>query len=93
MVQVSELSGGSIHAVLANAGLATPTAVTVAVNYFGTVATLEGLRPLLLASTAPRAVAVTSMALLFPPNGDLLTALLAGNEAEAMDRARTLEAG
>ena len=51
-----------MDAVLANAGLATPTAKTVAINYFGTLATLEGLRPLLVDSPAPRAVAVTSMA-------------------------------
>jgi hypothetical protein len=30
-------------------------------NYFGTVATLQGVRPLLARSAAPRAVAVTSM--------------------------------
>ena len=91
--QVSELSDGPIDAVLAIAGLATPTAKTVAVNYFGTVATLEGLRPLLLGSTAPRAVAVTSMASLFPPDDLLLASLLAGNEEAALDRAKVLEAG
>jgi NAD(P)-dependent dehydrogenase (short-subunit alcohol dehydrogenase family) len=91
--EVSALSGGSIDAVIANAGLATPTAKTVAVNYFGTVATLEGLRPLLLKSSAPRAVAVSSMASLFPPDDALLTSLLAGNEKEALARAAVLEAG
>ena len=91
--KVTALSGGSIDAVLAIAGLATPTATTVAVNYFGTVATLEGLRGLLLKSKAPRAVAVTSMASLFPPDDMLLTELLAGNEATAMARAAELEAG
>lgn len=91
--QVSELSGGSIDAVLAVAGLASPTATTVAVNYFGTLATLEGLRPLLVGSAAPRAVAVASMASLFPPDDILLAALLAGNEADALARAAELEAG
>jgi NAD(P)-dependent dehydrogenase (short-subunit alcohol dehydrogenase family) len=91
--QVSELSGGSIDAVLAIAGLATPTAKTAAVNFFGTVATLEGLRPLLLTSSAPRAVAVTSMASLFPPDDALLAALLSGDEEDALVRAQALEAG
>lgn len=91
--KVTALSGGSVDAVLAIAGLATPTAKTAAVNYFGTVATLEGLRPLLLKSAAPRAVAVSSMASLYPPDDALLTALLAGNEKDALARAATLEAG
>jgi len=91
--QVSELSGGAIDAILAIAGLATPTAKTAAVNYFGTVATLQGLRPLLLGSSAPRAVAVTSMASLFPPDDALLDSLLSGNEEDAMARATVLETG
>ena len=36
VARVTELSGGRIDAIIANAGLATPTAKTVAVNYFGT---------------------------------------------------------
>lgn len=91
--RVTELSGGTIDAILAIAGLATPTAKTVAVNFFGTVATLEGLRPLLIGSSAPRAVAVSSMASLFPPDDELLAALLAGNEADALARATVLEQG
>lgn len=87
--KVSELSGRSIDAVLAIAGLATPTAKTAAVNFFGTVATLEGLRPLLLKSSAPRAVAVSSMASLFPPDDALLAALLVGNEKDALAPAPT----
>ena len=88
---VTEHSGGSIDAIIANAGLATPTARTVAVNYFGAVATLEGLRPLLLGSEAPRAVATVSMASLFPSDEALLTALLAGDEVAALYRGAELE--
>jgi len=91
--KVTALSGGRIDAVIANAGLATPSAITVAVNYFGTVATLEGLRPLLVSSPAPRAVATASMASLFPPDDALLTALLAGDEKAALARGAELEAG
>ncbi|SFN54632.1 SDR family oxidoreductase [Mycetocola miduiensis] len=91
--EVTRVSGGGVDAVLAVAGLATPNAATVAVNFYGTVATLEGLRPLLLRSPSPRAVAVSSMAALFPPDETLLNALLDGSETEAMARAAELEAG
>jgi NAD(P)-dependent dehydrogenase (short-subunit alcohol dehydrogenase family) len=92
VTEVAEISGGSIDAIIANAGLATPTATTVAVNYFGTVSTLTGLRPLLAKSAAPRAVATVSMASLFPPDDALLEALLAGKEVAAMKRGAELEA-
>jgi NAD(P)-dependent dehydrogenase (short-subunit alcohol dehydrogenase family) len=92
VARVADVSGGTIDAVVANAGLATPTAATVAVNYFGSVATLEGLRPLLAGSPAPRAVATVSMASLFPPDDALLAALLEGDESLAMARGAELEA-
>lgn len=88
---VRKQSGGTIDAIIANAGLATPTATTVAVNYFGTLATLTGLKPLLAGSPAPRAVATASMASLFPPDETLLTALIAGDEKAALARAAELE--
>ncbi len=88
---VAGLSGGSIDVVIANAGLATPTAQTVAVNYFGTVGTLVGLRPLLASSPAPRAVATASMASLYPPDEALLAALLAGDVQAATARGTELE--
>ncbi len=90
--KITEVSGGKIDAIIANAGLATPTAATVAVNFFGAVATLEGLRPLLASSDAPRAVATASMASLFPPDTTLLEALLAGNEPAALARGEELAA-
>ena len=89
---VREVSGGAIDAIVANAGLATPNAATVAVNYFGTLATLTGLRPLLAGSAAPRVVATTSMASLFPPDEPLLAALRSGDESAALARAAELEA-
>ncbi len=90
--RVRALCGGTIDAIIANAGLATPTATTVAVNFFGTVATLTGLKPLLAGSTAPRAVATASMASLFPADEQLLAALTAGDEAAALVRGAELEA-
>jgi NAD(P)-dependent dehydrogenase (short-subunit alcohol dehydrogenase family) len=91
--KVSAQSGGKIDAILAVAGLATPTSTTAAVNFFGTIATLEGLRPLLAGSAAPRALAVTSMASLFPPDEELLADFAANDEEKAMARAAILEAG
>jgi NAD(P)-dependent dehydrogenase (short-subunit alcohol dehydrogenase family) len=65
--------GGALDAVIAVAGLAHSTPPTVAVNYFGMVATLEGLRPLLAGSTSPV--------------DDLLVgAMTAGNESAALAR-------
>lgn len=87
---VRELSGGSIDAVHAVAGLAVPTSATVAVNFFGTVATLEGLRPLLLGSPAPRAVLVSSMAALMASDAELVALLSAGEEPAALARADVL---
>ncbi|MGG7575487.1 hypothetical protein [Streptomyces sirii] len=43
--QADELSGGRLDAVIAGAGLAGFDPRAVSVNYFGAVATLEGLRP------------------------------------------------
>lgn len=90
--EVRELSGGTIDAIVANAGLALPTPKTVAVNFFGTVATLEGLRPLLANSAAPRAAVTCSMASLYAPDTALLDALLAGDEPAALARGEELAA-
>jgi NAD(P)-dependent dehydrogenase (short-subunit alcohol dehydrogenase family) len=53
-------------------------------NYFGTVATLEGLRPLLAQSEAPRAVAVSSTSSLAPAPERVVQACLDGDEAAAV---------
>ncbi len=88
--QTRRHSGGRIDSVLAIAGLALPMPATVAVNYFGTVATLEGVRPLMASSPAPRAVAVTSMASVMDVDEQLVEEMLAGDEPAAMVRAATL---
>ncbi|WP_349675949.1 SDR family NAD(P)-dependent oxidoreductase [Microbacterium sp. UBA1097] len=79
VVEVNRLSGGRIDGILAIAGLAVPAPATVGVNYFGMVATLEGLRPLLLESVAPRAVGVSSMASLQPSDTRLVDLELGGD--------------
>lgn len=90
---VRERSAGVIDAVYAVAGIHEPKAVTAAINFFGAVATLQGLRPLLLASPAPRAVAVSSMAGIHPVDEALVAAMLDGDEDAAMARGEVLEAG
>ncbi|MFW7413428.1 SDR family oxidoreductase [Demequina sp. SO4-18] len=89
---VKERAGGGVDAIVAVAGLALPVAATVAVNYFGMIATLENLRPLLAESPAPRAVGVGSMASLMDHDTELVDHMLAGDEPAAMARAETLAA-
>lgn len=91
VAQARELSGGRLDGVIANAGISAPIAATVKVNFFGAVATLEGLRPLLLESEAPRAVVTASMASLQPADEELLQALLDGDEDAAVARGTALE--
>ncbi|MEV0598590.1 SDR family oxidoreductase [Streptomyces sp. NPDC050315] len=76
-----ELTGGRLDAVIACAGLAHFTPATVKVNYFGAVATLERLRPLLAAGTDPRAAVVASVAAVHPSDPAIVDAALAGDEA------------
>ena len=49
---VTRLSGGKIDAIATVAG-GGPPQTSLQLNFFGTVATLEGLRPLLKSSAAP----------------------------------------
>ncbi|MGN6442458.1 MAG: SDR family oxidoreductase [Arthrobacter sp.] len=87
---VRKVSGGTIDAIYANAGLSSAAPPTVAVNFFGAVATLEKLRPLLRGSEAPRAVVVSSMAALMASDAELVALLTAGDEPAAMARAEVL---
>ncbi|SDB87551.1 NAD(P)-dependent dehydrogenase, short-chain alcohol dehydrogenase family [Sanguibacter gelidistatuariae] len=79
-----ELSGGTIDAVIACAGISAPIPLTVAVNYFGVTELLEALAPTLAKSAAPRAVVVSSMASLQANSPELVDALLAGDEPLAL---------
>lgn len=88
--EVRALSGGRVDAVVAVAGLAAPIPATAAVNYFGMVATLENLRPLLAESESPRAVGVASFASVTPNDPDLVAAFRAGDEEAALRRAGEL---
>jgi NAD(P)-dependent dehydrogenase (short-subunit alcohol dehydrogenase family) len=66
--------------------------MAIRVNYFGAVATLEGLRPLLQRGRDPRAVVVCSIAAVYPGvPGALVDACLEADEDEAVAEARSYE--
>jgi NAD(P)-dependent dehydrogenase (short-subunit alcohol dehydrogenase family) len=81
---VTVACGGRLDGVVANAGVTGDPAACVRVNYFGAVATLEGLRPLLAGSPAPRAVATASSSVLNGADEALVAACLAGDEEAAV---------
>ena len=87
--EAERLAPDGLDAVVAGAGLsrADMPRETVAVNYFGAVATLEGLRPLLARSERPRAVAICSTAAMLQGNDQLVETCLSGDEAAALDLA------
>ena len=81
---VTALVGERLDAVIACAGVALPTPLTVQVNYFGAIATLEGMRPLLAKGTLPRAVGISSFASIMQADSELVEACLSGDEAAAL---------
>jgi NAD(P)-dependent dehydrogenase (short-subunit alcohol dehydrogenase family) len=84
---VTRLSGGSIDAIVANAG-GGPAETMLSLNFFGTVATLEGLRSLMASSPAPRAVMVSSIASMGAGVLELVEACLSMDEPAASAAAR-----
>jgi NAD(P)-dependent dehydrogenase (short-subunit alcohol dehydrogenase family) len=85
---VRAAAGPGLDGAVACAGLGPhvePQATIVAVNYFGAVATLAGLRPALAGRPHAAAVAIVSNAATISPgaDGDLAAACLAGDEARA----------
>lgn len=82
--RATALAVDGLDAVIACAGLSIPSTATLAVNYFGAVATLEGLRPLLLRSPRPHAVLVASSVSIYPGNEAVMEACLAGDEQRAL---------
>ncbi len=83
---VSEQSGGALDGVVAAAGVTHDDgALVTSINYFGAVATLLGLRPLLEGRPHASAVAVSSNSTTTQPGLSLdhVEACLAGDEAAA----------
>lgn len=87
--QVSTRCGGALDAVVAAAGIARPDPATVSINYFGAIATLEGLRPLLERGNQPRAVVISSITALSDADPALVEACLRGDEWAALQAAAT----
>jgi NAD(P)-dependent dehydrogenase (short-subunit alcohol dehydrogenase family) len=91
--RVGELSGGALDGLVTCAGLnglpSRPASLLIAVNYFGTVEMLAGLRPLLAAGSEPAAVAISSNSTTCAPGIDesLVAACLAGDEEAAKAQA------
>ncbi|MCU1373884.1 MAG: NAD-dependent epimerase [Actinomycetia bacterium] len=87
--QVTALAGGSLDGLVTWAGLpgltGRPGSLLVAVNYFGSIAMLEGLRPLLAKGDRPAAVAISSNSTTVQPAVpmDVVHACLAGDEDAA----------
>ncbi len=82
--QVTRAAGGALDVVVANAGVSKPAEACMRVNYFGAVATLAGLQPLLARGEAPRAVATASSSVLNGQDAGLVEARLAGDEPGAV---------
>ncbi|TDC67689.1 SDR family oxidoreductase [Actinomadura sp. GC306] len=94
VAEVLDLSGGTLDAVVACAGVSEPTVLPVKVNYFGAVALMEGLRPALARAEAPRAAVVGSIAGTHPVDEAIVRACLDGDEAAALQAAeKVVEAG
>lgn len=88
VARARELTGGRLDAVVCCAGVARFDPVTIRLNHFGAVATLDGLLPLLAAGTEPRAVVVGSIDSVHPTDPETVAAALAGDEAAAVAAAR-----
>lgn len=85
---VADAAGGVLDGAVSAAGLGPPTAggLIARVNYFGSVALLEGLRPALAASGAARVVQFGSNSSTTTPNlpDELVAAYLEGREEDAV---------
>jgi NAD(P)-dependent dehydrogenase (short-subunit alcohol dehydrogenase family) len=90
---VAALAPDGIDGVVAAAGVSIklPASMAVAVNYFGAVASLELLRPLLLRAANPCAVGILSTAALTNYDETLVDLCLSSDEAEAKARADELD--
>ncbi len=83
---VTHACDGVLDGLVAGAGIMGQEPVTVAINYFGAIATLEGLRPLLARGADPSAVAISSNSTTTTPGlpEELVATILAGDEDAAL---------
>jgi NAD(P)-dependent dehydrogenase (short-subunit alcohol dehydrogenase family) len=93
---VERACGGVLDGLVAGAGVSgAPGPVVVSVNYFGAMATLERLRPMLAAGASPSAVAISSNSTTTQAGYPLevVEACLRGDEDEARRLAAADEGG
>ena len=83
-------SNNSIDGIIACAGLAHPTAATVAVNYFGVTEFINELLPTLTQSKTPRVAITSSVASIMPNSTELVEAMCANDEGKAVEIAQAL---
>ena len=86
-----DMAGGTVDAVIANAGSALPTATTVSINFFGATEFISAMNSSLAKSKSPRVAITSSMASLMPNDKELVDLMLAGDERKAVARAQALE--
>jgi NAD(P)-dependent dehydrogenase (short-subunit alcohol dehydrogenase family) len=96
VAEITRLSEGVLDGFLPFAGVAPtqgrPGELVVSVNYFGAIAVLEGVRPLLRASESAAVILVASNSTTVQPNWpvELAQACLAGQEDAARELAHSL---
>jgi len=85
LTEMARLAPNGLDGVVAAAGISAPErpCETISINYFGAVATLEGLRPLLARRPGSRAVAIGSTSALLPTDGATVEACLRADESQA----------
>jgi NAD(P)-dependent dehydrogenase (short-subunit alcohol dehydrogenase family) len=83
---VGAQSGGALDGLVAAAGIMGTEPLVVAINYFGAIATLDGLRPLLARGTDASAVAISSNSTTTTPGlpNALVDVILAADETAAL---------
>lgn len=88
--EAMDLAGGSIDAIIANAGSGKSEVKTVSINFFGATELISNLHSALLKSGFPRVVATSSMASLMQVDDELVAKMLDGDESGALARAKAL---
>lgn len=89
VARVVELCNGRLDGLVTCAGLSTPGVPMVAVNFFGTTALVDGLRPA-LAAAGGKVALVGSISGTQPLDDELVEALLVDDETAARHRAQAL---
>lgn len=89
---ILEATGGSVDGVVACAGVSGQNPLLVRVNHFGATALLEGLRPALVRSDAPRAAVIGSVTGARMVDEPLVRACLDDDETAAVTRAEEVVA-